>query len=523
MQVRQSNMEQNMRGGGENSLDILARNVIPSMSEKMSESSKPVDVSSRVWRLFLDSKCSSATVFFKLHLSARTYFRSPTPWNPGSASNLSTKVAKLLDSFRPGSSSYSPFQSKSDENNNESNQNNANHESENINGGLQLLRPSVLTQRVMEESNSAATLEDPIIVEERNDPEGIINQGSHQSSQNLENIQNSNISPEEQNRRRLYLNLGRPRPFYRVPSENDQNESGRKLTESKIHKKKGIGSLKEEAKNQIVAMYGLKSLAKILNECSPRLPETIKNFLFTFPCHDFEEDGCDRPPQSASYNVQCQLDSEKYTAIFATSEADKAVGNLWEDEKDWLRLTDPGVTQILAIAVDPLTENIFYIIPERGHVLTEVINTCSGVIDMGDGEKRKRQDMVEIIGKSVIETLKRLSKKGLSYGPLKEENIFLCHGQVLLENQLMVKPSSPCNCTDVDHPSGFYASENLRNLHKLGLILARLLNCDGKTPVGQAGCGGLEEALVEENLENVEHSVGKLVRQLLTAPQNFVH
>eukprot|EP00092_Neocalanus_flemingeri_P021998 GFUD01023856.1.p1 GENE.GFUD01023856.1~~GFUD01023856.1.p1 ORF type:complete len:317 (+),score=55.55 GFUD01023856.1:371-1321(+) len=227
---------------------------------------KPVDVSSHVKRLFLDSKCSSATIFFRLHLSAHSYFHSPTPWNPGSASNLSTKVAKLLDSFRPGSSSYSPFQSKSDENNNESNQNNANHESENINGGLQLLRPSVLTQRVMEESNSAATIEDPIIVEERNDPEGNINQGSHQSLQNLENIQNSTISPEEQNRRRLYLNLGRPRPFYRVPSENDQNESGRKLTESKIHKKKGICSLKEVAKNQIVAMYGLKSLAKILNE-----------------------------------------------------------------------------------------------------------------------------------------------------------------------------------------------------------------------------------------------------------------
>ena len=40
-------------------------------------------------------------------------------------------------------------------------------------------------------------------------------------------------------------------------------------------------------------------------------------------------------------------------------------------------MDDPGVTKILAIAVDPLTENIFYIIPEQGSALINVIN-CSG-------------------------------------------------------------------------------------------------------------------------------------------------
>merc|ERR1719427_812065 len=99
MRVVESTMEQN-------SGDIF--------DEHTSDNSKPIDVSSRIWKLFLDSKCSSATVFFRLHLSARTYFRNPTPWSPGNVSTLSRKVSQLLDSFRPGSSSYSPFQNKTD-------------------------------------------------------------------------------------------------------------------------------------------------------------------------------------------------------------------------------------------------------------------------------------------------------------------------------------------------------------------------------------------------------------------------
>ena len=62
------------------------------------------------------------------------------------------------------------------------------------------------------------------------------------------------------------------------------------------------------------------------------------------------------------------------------------VSNLWEDEAKWLKLSDPGVSQILAIAVDPLTENIFYIIPERGLGISEVIASCSSeVIELGNG------------------------------------------------------------------------------------------------------------------------------------------
>ena len=107
------------------------------------------------------------------------------------------------------------------------------------------------------------------------------------------------------------------------------------------------------------------------------------------------------------------------------------MGNLWEDDAKWLKLSDPGVTQILAIAVDPLTENIFYIIPERGIPISEIINNSSDDIDMGNRGTLKRPDLVNTIGISVLATLERLYQNGLSYGPLREENIFLCQSQVL--------------------------------------------------------------------------------------------
>merc|ERR1712106_338509 len=178
--------------GGENSPKMQSGN-IGSISEHSSETSKPVDVSSRVWKLFLDSKCSSATVFFRLHLSARTYFRNPTPWNPGNVSNLSRKVSQLLDSFRPGSSSYSPFQKKTDENNNESIQRSETLEGESNNVEYQLSRPSAIIRRGVEESNGNSTSTN---VNETPDE-------THQSTP--ETNQATTLSREEENRRRLYL------------------------------------------------------------------------------------------------------------------------------------------------------------------------------------------------------------------------------------------------------------------------------------------------------------------------------
>ena len=143
-----------------------------------------------LWSLFLESSCSSASVFFKLHLSTRSYFHSPTPWtNPNS--NISRKVARLLDSFKPGSTSYCPFPNEEDTGNltpgtPASPQNNENNED------ARLVRPSeVATSNIIiQEQDTSTTLENSDLA----------------------------TSSEETMRRRLYLNVGRPRPFYRVSS-----------------------------------------------------------------------------------------------------------------------------------------------------------------------------------------------------------------------------------------------------------------------------------------------------------------
>ena len=145
------------------------------------------------------------------------------------------------------------------------------------------------------------------------------------------------------------------------------------------------------------------------------------------------------------------------------------MSNLWEDEKVWLRMTDPGVTQILAISVDPLTENIFYIIPERGAVLTNIINAKNDIIDIGNGELRNREDVAEIVRKEITSTLARLQRNHKPYGPLREENIFLCQGHVLIENLLLVKSS--CQSKELDE-----RQEHSKNLDKLRCIIERMLD-----------------------------------------------
>jgi len=458
MQGGQGDLEQNISDEGENSPKMQSGN-IGSISEHLSETSKPVDVSSRVWKLFLDSKCSSAIVFFRLHLSARTYFRNPTPWNPGNVSNLSRKVSQLLDSFRPGSSSYSPFQKKTDENNNESIQRSETLDGENNNVEYQLSRPSAIIRRVVEESNGNSTTQTNNVNE--------IADETHQSTP--ETDQATTLSREEENRRRLYLNLGRPRPFYRVPSRNDQNNPETAIP-VKSKKTNRLLTLQECSRNEILTVYGLKNIRNLTEDTgsSIRLPEKIRNFLFTFACHDFEEVGCDRPCKSASYNVRSLIDGEKYTAVFATSDADKAVSNLWSDEADWLMLRDPGVTQILAIAVDPLTENIFYIIPERGTALTNLFNNSNDTIDVKNETFRTKVEMAEFIKTRVTSTLETLLKSGKPYGPLKEEHIFINQGEVLIENKLLVKPVRITSDQDI-------WQEHKQNMHNLDCILVHVM------------------------------------------------
>lgn len=150
-----------------------------------------------LWSLFLESSCSSASVFFKLHLSTRSYFHSPTPWtNPNS--NISRKVARLLDSFKPGSTSYCPFPNEEDGGNltpgTPSPQSNENNEESHP----RLVRPSDVSttqptgNNITSQEHDTSTLENP--------------------------DRAATSSSEETMRRRLYLNVGRPRPFYRVSS-----------------------------------------------------------------------------------------------------------------------------------------------------------------------------------------------------------------------------------------------------------------------------------------------------------------
>ena len=165
-----------------------------------------------LWSLFLESSCSSASVFFKLHLSTRSYFHSPTPWtNPNS--NISRKVARLLDSFKPGSTSYCPFPNGEDGGNltpgTPSPQSNENNEESHP----RLVRPSDVSTLPTTGNN--------------------ITSQEHDTS-TLENTDRAatSSSSEETMRRRLYLNVGRPRPFYRVSSSPASSLSSSPDTQS---------------------------------------------------------------------------------------------------------------------------------------------------------------------------------------------------------------------------------------------------------------------------------------------------
>ena len=183
-----------------------------------------------------------------------------------------------MDSFRPGSSSYSPFQvqSETDANNNPVTveQNNANEEIESETP-LNLFRPSEISLREADDSLSNFSI--------TTDQDECIHAPSSTDTNSADSI-----SPEEINRRRLYLNLGRPRPFYTVSSTPEVAEN--KNPAPTLKRKRTVQTLQEEARNKLVSVYGLTNLSNIVKEAelSPKLPQVIRNFLLTFPCQDFE-------------------------------------------------------------------------------------------------------------------------------------------------------------------------------------------------------------------------------------------
>jgi len=407
---------------------------------------------SPLWRQFLDSSCSSASVFLRVQLaSAQSYFHSPTPWNPRGSGHVSRKVARLLDSFSPGSSSYCPFPGKSFE----PDGNNNNHRTQPPT--FPLLRPSEVP--VVERGEFRSQ---PLEIPRATPPVSPVS-----TPPSLASSSPSSVSREEETRRQLYLPLGRPRPFYSVqlpPDQSDhQDEEGvsrDKLEEAEQRSAvlSTARSLQDEVRAHLVRRLGLVQLEKLLrSEEKPfALPNVVRNTLLTLPCSDFTEDGCASLRSSASYCVRCRLDDRQYLAIFATSEVDKSASNLWEEQKAWLLgLNTHLVRHVLALAVDPLTENIFYILDlDRGENLSSILSRlypdCSKVC-LGDGVERECSEAADIIEEGVARALAALKSVGLSYPGLRQDRVWIQDGQVVLENGLLVKgsPSTPVDQTSL--------------------------------------------------------------------------
>jgi len=224
-----------------------------------------VSCDSAAWRQFLDSSCSSATVFLRVQLAtAHSYFHSPTPWNPSSSDGVSRKVARLLDSFRPGSSSYCPFPPKQiepDSNNNRTEQ-------------PSLLRPSEVVV------GTEVTL--PL------DFTSSANASTSTSSSTTSSSPSSLLSREEEQRRQLYLPLGRPRPFYRLPQPEPGDLGAQEVAAGRCRRCPALStarSLQDEVRAQLVAWYGLVRLSRLsLDRAGIALPTVVRNNLLTLPC-----------------------------------------------------------------------------------------------------------------------------------------------------------------------------------------------------------------------------------------------
>jgi len=456
------------------------------------QSGNNLSTNNPLWSLFLESSCSSASVFFKLHLSTRSYFHSPTPWtNPNS--NISRKVARLLDSFKPGSTSYCPFPNEED--------------NSNLSQGT--ARPQ--SNDGNEESNPRPALVRPSDVSVT--PTSNINIQENVTS-TREN-QDRATSSEEEMRRRLYLNVGRPRPFYRVPSASSSPETQSFSEQNSVFryqsnpinktKTKAARTLQELVRNFFVSKYGLENLSGIVKngELFLQLPPSIKYYLLTFPCSDFEEIGSERPASAASYHVRCKLDSRKYSAIFATSEMDKAIYNVWKDKEDWLQSIE-GVQDVLATTVDAVTENIFYIIEDDFMTLSEFLKKSDETLnDIFALDKNGREDEIQELGERVERILRQIETMRLTFILSSVDQILVKGNNIVLQNPLLTKrllgDESCCSM----------------NYHQLATIMRDLLGCDNL-------CNSPDDCLTGEEPEvpSPRHGVYTRIAQLSTQAVN---
>ena len=114
--------------------------------------------------------------------------------------------------------------------------------------------------------------------------------------------------------------------------------------------------------------------------------------------------------------------------------------NVWKDKEDWLDVID-GVQEILATCVDAMTENIFYIIDEPGITLGDLAKDHEKRLNeaLGLNEDNLLEDTVEIIGRTVHDTLKTLQKRSLQYAAITKETILLQKNNIYLQNPLLLK------------------------------------------------------------------------------------
>ena len=124
------------------------------------------------------------------------------------SSNIPIKVAKLMDSFRPGSSSYCPFPNEDEIINNSD-----------IEGGV-----NEPTNDDLENNNVSIVNLHSVSNDASSDNDETDNENA-EMTEDVSSNDESRESPEEENRRRLYLNTGRPRPFYRVHSSSPPQSS----------------------------------------------------------------------------------------------------------------------------------------------------------------------------------------------------------------------------------------------------------------------------------------------------------
>ena len=137
-----------------------------------------------------------------------------------STSNLSRKVARLMDSFRPGATSYCPFENKAE-------LADSGVAPAGITEDVPLLRPSELG--LPRPAETGERTEDREIELPGPGPGPGPAAGPSPGPGPTGGPSPTSLSAEEENRRRLYLNVGRPRPFYGVaqsglnPAPDQQN------------------------------------------------------------------------------------------------------------------------------------------------------------------------------------------------------------------------------------------------------------------------------------------------------------